>query len=252
MKRAAWRLFSVLLCSAAILTSAGCGRDESDSETQQTSLGVDNEIAGFLLNFDQRDETDQMVKDKAKRIFPVKVDWAFDENLDVGEEADEYSSSDPDFGKDVFYALSNTIIMANAENHSEETPFYIELTLQDGQKVRYEFVSMSTIRLSAQNYVIESDGNLWSLIRKATKETEPTKRNKKIKKDEDPDKKEDASEEEDEDFEEAEEEELQETGDDSGSDEEKLRDAGDEQSSEDVTEKEETQETERLREQLRS
>ena len=168
MRSAVRRLMSVMLCTAVFVTCAGCGGSKED--TQQTSLGVDNEIAGFLLNFDQREETSRMVKDKAKGIYPERVNWSYGENLKVDEKPGEYSSSDPEFAKDVFYALSNTIIMGNSDNHSEETPFYIEMMLQSGETVRYNFVSVNTIRLSEQNYVIESDGNLWALIRKATKE----------------------------------------------------------------------------------
>ena len=168
MRSAVRRLMSVMLCTAVLVTCAGCGNSKED--TQQTSLGVDNEIAGFLLNFDQREETSRMVKDKAKGIYPERVNWSYGENLKVDEKPGEYSSSDPEFAKDVFYALSNTIIMGNSDNHSEETPFYIEMMLQSGETVRYNFVSVNTIRLSEQNYVIESDGNLWALIRKATKE----------------------------------------------------------------------------------
>ena len=168
MRSAVRRLISVMLCAAVFVTCAGCGGSKED--TQQTSLGVDNEIAGFLLNFDQREETSRMVKDKAKGIYPERVNWSYGENLKVDEKPGEYSSSDPEFAKDVFYALSNTIIMGNSDNHSEETPFYIEMMLQSGETVRYNFVSVNTIRLSEQNYVIESDGNLWALIRKATKE----------------------------------------------------------------------------------
>lgn len=162
MKQNLYRILSVLLCAVAVISLGGCGgRDKK----QQTSLGVDNEIAGFLLNFDPREETAQLVRDKDKGIYPVGVNWAFTDDLKPNKKVPEYTSSDPDFAKDVFYALCNTIIMGNSDNHSEEIPFYIELVTEDGSTVRYDFVALNTVRVGGQNYVIESDGNLWSLIR---------------------------------------------------------------------------------------
>ena len=168
MKQKIYRFLSALLCTAAVLSCGGC-KSSPEDEATQTSLGVDNEIAGFLLNFDPREETAQMIKDKEKGIYPVGVNWNFAEDPAQKKKIPEYSSTDPDFAKDIYYALANTIIMGNAENHSEETPLYIEMCLEDGKTVRYDFVALNTIRLAGQNYVIESDGNLWSLIRKESK-----------------------------------------------------------------------------------
>lgn len=170
MKKGLYRFLSAGICAMLVLSLTGCQSGKKDEKTQ-TSLGVDNEIAGFLLNFDPRQETAQMIKDKDKDIFPVGVNWNFAEEIKKGKKIPEYSSTDPDFAKDIFYALCNTIVMGNADNHSEETPLYIEMVLQDGQTVRYDFVALNTVRLAGQNYVIESDGNLWSLIRKESKDS---------------------------------------------------------------------------------
>ncbi|MBQ9065005.1 MAG: hypothetical protein IJ123_06135 [Blautia sp.] len=167
MKKGFCRMISAVLAIVLSLALPGCGR--APHEENRSSLGVDNEIAGFLFNFDQRDETALLVKQRNRGQYPVRVSWAFGENLKVDEKAPEYTSTEEEFIHDVYYALSNTIIMGNAYDHSEETPFYIELELQSGDICRYDFVSLNTIRLSEQNYVIESDGNLWQAIRKASK-----------------------------------------------------------------------------------
>ena len=167
MKQNLYRILSVLLCAVAVISLGGCSSGEE--EKKQTSLGVDNEIAGFMLNFDPREETAQMIKDKEKGTYPVGVNWNYAENPAQKKKIPEYSSENPDFARDIYYALANTIIMGNAENHSEETPLYIEMLLADGKTVRYDFVALNTVRLAGQNYVIESDGNLWSLIRQESK-----------------------------------------------------------------------------------
>ena len=109
-----------------------------------------------------------MVKDKDKGIFPESVTWAYAENLKVHEKAPTMTSEDPDFIRDIYYALSNTIVMGNAFERSTETPYFIEITLNNGGTIRYNFVSPSVIRLSEQNYVIESDGSLWRTLREAS------------------------------------------------------------------------------------
>jgi len=170
--RYSWRKLILIAVSVCIL-AGGCGKQEKeDTETTQSSLGVDNQIAGFLFNFDKSSETAKMVKDKDRGIFPVSVTWAFADNLKVHEKAPTYTSEDPEFIKDLYYALSNTIVMGNAFDFSEETPFFIEITLDDGGTIRYNFVSLSVIRLSEQNYVIESDGSLWRTLREASKNHE--------------------------------------------------------------------------------
>ena len=166
-----------LICILGLLAAAGCSTGRP--KDTQTSLGVDNAIAGFLFNFDRRDATVKLVKDRNKGIYPSSIRWQFGEGLKVDEEAPEYYSEDPDLIKDIYYALSNTITIGNSYNHSAETPFFIEFTLEDGSICRFDFVSLNTVRLSEQNYVIESDGNLWQLIRKACKNNEPVVTEKK-------------------------------------------------------------------------
>ncbi len=168
MRRVLSRIIGTGLLFLLIMTSAGCSVTDDE---KYSSLGVDNEIAGFLFNFDQRDVTSRMVNDGKKGIYPVKVRWAYGENLKVDEKTPEFVSDDPDMIQKVYFALSNTIIMGNSHDHSEETPFYIELELASGDTCRYNFTSVSTIRLSSQNYVIESDGSLWKVIREASEES---------------------------------------------------------------------------------
>ena len=169
MGRIFGRIIGTGLLFLLIMSSAGCGL--SDDE-KYSSLGVDNEIAGFLFNFDQREVTSRMVNDAKKGKYPVELRWAYGENLKVDEKAPEFVSADPDMIEEVYFALSNTIIMGNSHDHSEETPFYIEMELDSVDTCRYNFTSLSTVRLSSQNYVIESDGSLWRVIREASKKSE--------------------------------------------------------------------------------
>ena len=148
MKSGRFPLRMLILAVALIcIPAGGCGKQETtdDMGNTQSSLGVDNQIAGFLFNFDKSAETAKMVKDKDKGIFPESVTWAYAENLKVHEKAPTMTSEDPDF---------------------------IEITLNNGGTIRYNFVSPSVIRLSEQNYVIESDGSLWRTLREASKKYE--------------------------------------------------------------------------------
>ncbi|MBP3901866.1 MAG: hypothetical protein J6D53_10530 [Blautia sp.] len=175
MKSGRFPLRMLILAVALIcIPAGGCGKQEStdDAGNTQSSLGVDNQIAGFPFNFDKSAETAKMVKDKDKGIFPESVTWAYAENLKVHEKAPTMTSEDPDFIRDIYYALSNTIVMGNAFERSTETPYFIEITLNNGGTIRYNFVSPSVIRLSEQNYVIESDGSLWRTLREASKKYE--------------------------------------------------------------------------------
>ena len=104
MRRVLSRIIGTGLLFLLIMTSAGCSVTDDE---KYSSLGVDNEIAGFLFNFDQRDVTSRMVNDGKKGIYPVKVRWAYGENLKVDEKTPEFVSDDPDngfvrvqFGKD--------------------------------------------------------------------------------------------------------------------------------------------------------
>ena len=71
------------------------------------------------------------------------------------------SSDDPDLIREIYFALSNTIILGVDNNQKEEPHFYIAFTLPDDTECRFSFISETSIRISNQNYIVESDGTLW-------------------------------------------------------------------------------------------
>ena len=153
---------------------AGCAR--SAGEKKQTSLGVDDGVEGFLFNFDQREETGALVRYKKKGKMPVKASWHYDpegELLSPAQlEAAADVTEDPKKISDIYYGLSNTIILGVAINQSSDIKYYISLTLPGGEECRFDFVTENTIRLSNQNYVAETDGSLWPCLVMPERETE--------------------------------------------------------------------------------
>ena len=79
-------------------------------------------------------------------------------------EAAAITTSDEKKIRDIYYALSNTIILGVASGQSSDIKYFVSLTLPDGEECRFDFVNETTIRLSSQNYVAETDGSLWSAL----------------------------------------------------------------------------------------
>ena len=165
---------------AACLTAAGCSL--LPGKNVHENLQEDNNVAGFLFHFDQREETQRLVKFKNKNELPVSVTWFYpDEETkkilkaaveSVSEAATEEGSSlgvitstDPDKIIDIYNALNNVIIVGSGNNVITEVQYYITFTLPDDSTCTYEFISENTIRLSDHNYTIETDGNLWKTLR---------------------------------------------------------------------------------------
>ncbi len=153
------------LLAACIL--AGCGRGTSEKVSTNT-------VEGFLFSFDQREKTRQLSEAIADKDYPVKARWSFDTDSSKSEtsgetDADEtesvvHETEDEETIKEICLALSNAIIIDNAHDYSTKTPYFVELELSDGTVCRFDFVSRSVIRLSEQNYAVETDGNLWRLL----------------------------------------------------------------------------------------
>ncbi len=165
------RTLALLLATALWIISgwimSGCAR--KSKEKKQTSLGVDDGVEGFIFNFDQRKEIAELVRFRSRNEFPVRVEWYYDPagNLHDGETVQgkkPYVTEDPEKIRDIYYALSNTIILGVATSQSDQIKYYIRLTLPDGEICSFDFVTENTIRLSNQNYVAESDGSLWSSL----------------------------------------------------------------------------------------
>ena len=146
------------LCAAlaALLLLAGCGSGSS----KKTST---NMVSGFLFSFDQRAETVTLASQIKKNRFPVHALWCYSPDGADGT-PQIHETDDEEKIREICLALSNAIILDNHYDLQTEAPYYIILTMEDGSECRFDFVSESIIRLSEQNYSIESDGNLWPLL----------------------------------------------------------------------------------------
>ena len=150
--------------------SPGCTLIKEKEE--KTSLGVDDGVGGFLFNFDTRKEVQDLVRYKKKGQLPTKAAWFYDEDggtiREKGEEvtSNVIESEDADRIRDIYYGLSNTIVLGiSTDQKNTFIHYFVEFELPDGEKCRFNFVSVNTIRIGDQNYVVETDGSLWrSLI----------------------------------------------------------------------------------------
>lgn len=167
MKKNLFRIAGIFIfafaCSCLL---AGCAGRRG--EKAPTSKGVDDGVEGFLFNFDQREEVSILVDYKKKGKYPVKATWYYNPEGEVLSrnkiEAAAITTSDEKKIRDIYYALSNTIILGVASGQSSDIKYFVSLTLPDGEECRFDFVNETTIRLSSQNYVAETDGSLWSAL----------------------------------------------------------------------------------------
>ena len=185
---------------------SGCAERSAEKETQ--GVQADNEVAGFLYHFDQREETQKLVRLKNDGKLPVKASWYYDpavipvtetpqepEETDSQQEPEEKdsqqepetteipekqamqrheptaSSEDTDKIIEIYNALNNVIIVGNMVNNGAGKGYYITFTLSDGSECTFDFPVEGLIRLSYHNYSIETDGTLW----KSLKQTDPGK-----------------------------------------------------------------------------
>ena len=172
------RFLKICLMLLAVFCLTGCAGRSSEKVSTNT-------VEGFLFSFDQREKTRLLSEAIAKKEYPVKVSWCYDPANNAKElkapETDETGAAeegtreseesavvneteDAEKIKGICLALSNAIIIDNAKDTSPETPYFVELTLADGTSCRFDFVSRSVIRLSEQNYAVETDGSLWRLL----------------------------------------------------------------------------------------
>ena len=165
------RILIFLLCTGiGLMTGCSKGAAPKNQEAQDAAqLGEDNGVAGFLFHFDQRAETAALVRFKNQGKLPVRVTWFYERGGYVVEGQTE-REIEPSFSEDInkitelYNSLNNVIVLGNDLNQSKGTPFFISFTLPDGEECRYDFVTENIIRLSEQNYSIESDGSLWKSL----------------------------------------------------------------------------------------
>ena len=161
-----WLCLIVCLLPVMLLFS-GCKRGYDDKSRR--SLGVDDGIEGFLFNFDEREEVKSLVRFKSSGQLPVSVTWFYDrERADVIKEedmeAEAVMSTDPEKIEEIYYGLSNTIVLGIASTQRDPVCYFVSFTLPDGQKCRFNFTSEISIHLNEHNYIAETDGSLWRVL----------------------------------------------------------------------------------------
>ena len=82
-----------------------------------------------------------------------------------GPAAGTITTADPDKIIEIYNALNNVIVVGSGNNSTTDIQYYITFTLPDESTCTYEFISENTIRISDHNYTIESDGNLWGVLK---------------------------------------------------------------------------------------
>ena len=174
-----------------VMCLSGCSDRSAGKETQ--GLEADNEVAGFLFHFDQRGETQKMVRLKNDGELPVKVSWYYDPKAIPVTEAPREpkaadsrqkpeatgtpekqepqrheltaSSEDTDKIIEIYNSLNNLIIVGNMVNTGAGKGYYITFTLSDGSECTFDFPAEGLIRLSDHNYSIETNGVLWKSLK---------------------------------------------------------------------------------------
>ncbi len=161
----------LLVLITLLVLCMACGCTSGKKKEERTSLGVDDGVGGFLFNFDTRKEVQDLVKYKKGGKLPVRVTWFYDEDGGtIREEGDEVGSNAVDSEdeaviRDIYYGLGNTIVVGlSTEQSNTFIHYFVEFELPGGEKCRFNFVSVNTIRIGDQNYVVETDGSLWKSL----------------------------------------------------------------------------------------
>jgi len=93
---------------------------------------------------------------------------------DLTEQKDREAPEDPEgtcFTEDedtiveILNAFNNIIVVGSGNNSITDVNYFITFVLPDGSECRFDFISENTVRISDHNYTIESDGNLWKILR---------------------------------------------------------------------------------------
>ena len=106
--------FLYIITAVIALSSTGC----SNKTDQATNVQVKNDIAGFLLHFDQREETRRLTALVEKKRLPVKVVWYYPDNSSKDSPSNRESITEEDIDVDIESSLEQDIeqgIQAGAE-----------------------------------------------------------------------------------------------------------------------------------------
>lgn len=134
-----------------IFALPSCRRQEG------VSTGHSDNIEGFLFVFDTRVTTSALVQDMRNGVLPtsIRITNVWDE---VTEITDEQTI------RDIYYYMSDLIVVGQTTLRREDAAFDVTYCLRDGSEANFHFETKAYLRLSDQNYMIETDGNLWRLL----------------------------------------------------------------------------------------
>ncbi len=145
------RHFIILLLTAFLsVTAGGCGREDV------ISSGQSDNVAGFLFVSDTRETTRALVDSMEHRDLPVKVSWTIDDTT--------YSTEDPARIGAIYRSMSEMILVGQVAERVVVGSRKITFYLKDGTECPFEFEKDNYLRISDQNYMLESNGQLWDLL----------------------------------------------------------------------------------------
>ena len=146
------RIFLSLFLMIMLFALPACRKEEG------VSSGHSDNIGGFLFVFDTRNTTSTLVEDMRNGVLPDFI------RLTEGETETEIT--DEQTIRQIYYYMSDLIVVGQTTLRREDAAFDITYCMQDGTEASFHFETKAYLRLSDQNYMIESDGNLWKLLGK--------------------------------------------------------------------------------------
>ena len=159
----------VLVLFIGIVFSMG-GRN--GAEAAEVSAGQKDNINGFMFIFDRRSVQQQLVDDMEKGLVPQRltcerIELIREDDGSVSENVDEsatFETEDRNFITQVYQEMTDMIVIGQTAMRDNATRCRITMVLQDGTDCIFNFDTVSIIEIEGQDYMMESDGELWKLL----------------------------------------------------------------------------------------
>lgn len=159
-------IFCLVLC----LLFSSCGRRSGEDSISNGQL---DEVGCFLFIFDNRSAQQQLVRDMDEGKVPTRMTCQLYEvvrNVD-GTEVEEpvkdkwIDTEDQEYIKKIYYAITDLIVVGQMGRMNNDTRCRLIFDLVDGQKCELVFQSNASIEIGGQNYMLESSGRLWEMLK---------------------------------------------------------------------------------------
>ena len=145
---------------------------KNGAEAAEVSAGQKDNINGFMFIFDRRSVQQQLVDDMEKGLVPQKltcekIELIREDDGTVSENVDEsatFVTEDRDFITQVYQKMTDMIVIGQTAMRDNSTRCRITMVLQDGTDCIFNFDTVSIIEIEGQDYMMESDGELWKLL----------------------------------------------------------------------------------------